>query len=219
MSIEFRNVTKTFWNGRGRKVILDDASFTIELGKSIGIFAKNGTGKSTVIKMMAGTEKPDMGRIYRNCKVSFPLGPIGGMGGKLSARENIRILARMHDMDVDDAEAQCMYIADIGEYFDQPMNTYSTGMAERTRYAILLCLDYDVYLIDESLPGTTDVEFNHRAGTLLADKLEYATAVIVSHEESLIREFCREAAVLKDGKLYFFDTIDEAKELYDWSNR
>ncbi len=215
--LEFRNVSKSFWTGKRRKIILDDASFKIELGKSIGIFAKNGSGKSTIIKMMAGTERQDEGIIRRECKVSFPLGPIGGLGPKLSAAENVRLLARMHDMEVDEIEAQCRYIADIGEYFDRPMKEYSTGMGERARYAILLSLNYDIFLIDESLPSTTDVEFNRRAANLLADKLSHATAIIVSHDETLIRTFCREAAVLRDGKLFFFNTIDEAKELYDWT--
>ena len=215
--LEFRNVSKSYWTGKKRKIILNDQSFQIPLGISLGIFAKNGSGKSTIINMMAGTEKPDEGHIYRHCKVSFPLGPIGGFGPKLSAAENIRILARMHDMDPNAVEAQCRYIAGIEEYFDRPMKEYSTGMAERARYSILLSLDYDIYLIDESLPTTTDVEFNQRAGSLLADKLEHATAIIVSHDEALIRSFCKQAAVLKDGTLHFFDNIDEARELYDWT--
>ena len=215
--IEFRNVSKSFWTGKRRKVILQDATFTIPLGISLGILAKNGSGKSTIINMMAGTEQPDEGKIIRSCKVSFPLGPVGGIGPKLSAAENIRILARMHGMDVDFAEAQCRYISDIQEYFDRPMKTYSTGMKERARYSMLLSLDYDIYLIDESLPNTTDVEFNQRAGQLLADKLGKATVIIISHDETIIRQFCQQAAVLNDGKLYFFDNVDDAKAMYDWT--
>jgi len=77
--LEFENVSKSFWTGTQRKVILDRVSFRVELGHSLGILAPNGTGKTTVINMMAGLEKPDEGSIYKGCKVSFPLGFMGGV--------------------------------------------------------------------------------------------------------------------------------------------
>jgi len=86
--LEFVNVSKSFWTGTQRKVILDRASFRVELGNSIGILAKNGTGKTTIINMMAGLEKPDEGQIIKTCRVSFPLGFMGGVISKLSAMEN-----------------------------------------------------------------------------------------------------------------------------------
>ena len=77
--IEFRNVSKSFWTGTQRKVILDQASFKIELGRSMGILAPNGTGKTTIINMMAGLEQPDEGKIFRTSRISFPLGFMGGV--------------------------------------------------------------------------------------------------------------------------------------------
>jgi capsular polysaccharide transport system ATP-binding protein len=77
--LEFRNVSKSFWTGTRHKVILDRASFRVELGNSLGILAPNGTGKTTVINMMCGIEKPDEGEIFRGCRVSFPLGFMGGV--------------------------------------------------------------------------------------------------------------------------------------------
>ena len=85
--IEFRNVSKSFWTGKTRKVILDQASFRIDVGRSLGILAPNGTGKSTIINIMAGLEKPDEGQVIRNGRISFPLrGGISGIYGKLSAQ-------------------------------------------------------------------------------------------------------------------------------------
>ena len=75
--LEFVNVSKSFWTGTRRKVILDRASFRVELGRSLGILAANGTGKTTIINMMAGLEKPDEGRIIRTSRISFPLGFMG----------------------------------------------------------------------------------------------------------------------------------------------
>ena len=84
--LEFNNVSKSFWTGTRRKIILDRASFRVDVGTSLGILAPNGTGKTTLIKMMAGLEKPDEGEIWRNCKISFPLGFMGGVVSKHTAR-------------------------------------------------------------------------------------------------------------------------------------
>ena len=79
--LEFSNVSKSFWTGKQRKIILDRASFRVELGNSMGILASNGAGKTTIINMMAGLEKPDEGEIKRRCRISFPLGSAAGSAG------------------------------------------------------------------------------------------------------------------------------------------
>ena len=91
--LEFDNVSKSFWTGSHRKVILDRASFRVELGQSLGILAPNGTGKTTLVNMMAGLEKPDEGEIRKTCRVSFPLGFMGGVVTRHSAMENSRFIA------------------------------------------------------------------------------------------------------------------------------
>ena len=115
--LEFRNVSKSFWTGTQRKVILDRASFRVEIGQSLGILAPNGTGKTTVINMMAGLEKPDEGEIVRNCRISFPLGFMGGVISKLSATENARYIAQLYGLDPDYIEAFCRWLCDLEEYF------------------------------------------------------------------------------------------------------
>ena len=214
--IAFENVSKSFWTGRSRKVILDRASFKVELGNSLGILARNGTGKTTIINMMAGLEKPDEGRIIRTSRVSFPLGFMGGVVSKLSATENARYIARIYDLDPDYVEAFCRWLCGLGEYFDLPLGTYSAGMRSRFSFALMLALDLDIYLIDEGMPSTTDVEFNRKAGALLKERLDRTTMIIVSHQASTLEKFCRSAAVLRNGQLYMFETLEEAKRLYDY---
>lgn len=214
--IEFRNVSKSFWTGERRKVILDNASFKVELGNSLGILAPNGTGKTTIVNMMAGLEKPDEGEIIRKARISFPLGFMGGVVPRLSAMENCRFIARIYDKDPDYLEAFCRWVCGLEEYFDMPVGTYSTGMAARFSFALLLALDFDVYLIDEGMPTTTDAEFNRKAGHILFERLKTATVIIVSHQASTLEKFCRSAAVLRNGQLHMFDTLDEAKALYDY---
>ncbi len=214
--IEFQNVSKSFWTGQQRKVILDRASFRVELGKSLGILAPNGTGKTTLINMMAGLEKPDEGRIVRQSRISFPLGFMGGVSTRLSAMENARYIARLYGKDPDYLEAFCRWVCGLEEYFDMPVGTYSAGMRARLSFALLLALDFDIYLIDEGMPATTDVEFNKKAGMILAERLQTATVIVVSHQAETLEKFCRSAAVLRNGQIHMFDTLEEAKELYDY---
>ncbi|NOX72594.1 MAG: ATP-binding cassette domain-containing protein [Alphaproteobacteria bacterium] len=214
--LEFINVSKSFWTGTQRKIILDQASFRVELGNSIGILAANGTGKTTLINMMAGLEKPDEGQILRQSRISFPLGFMGGVVNKHSGTENARYIARLYGLDPDYVEAFCRYLTGIEEYFDMPVGTYSAGMRSRFSFSLMLALEFDIYLIDEGMPGTTDVEFNRKAGSILQDRLQSSTVIMVSHQAKVLERFCRSAAVLRDGKLIMFDTLEEAKQLYNY---
>jgi capsular polysaccharide transport system ATP-binding protein len=214
--LEFENVSKSFWTGTQRKVILDRVSFKVELGHSLGVLAPNGTGKSTLINMMAGLEKPDEGEIRRGCNISFPLGFMGGVVSKISAYENCRYIARLYGLDPDYVESFCRWLCNLGEYFEQPLGTYSSGMRSRFSFALMLALDFDIYLVDEGMPSSTDADFNRKAAEILQERLRTTTIIIVSHQASTLEKFARSAAVLLDGKLHMFDTLEEAKQLYDY---
>ena len=217
--LEFDNVSKSFWTGKQHKIILDQVSFRVELGKSLGILAPNGTGKTALINMMAGLEKPDEGNIYRNCRISFPLGFMGGVTSKHTAKENCRYIARLYGLDPDYVEALSRWLCGIEEYFDMPVGTFSQGMRARFTFSLLLALEFEMYLIDEGMPQTTDVEFNRKAGEILRERLESSTVVIVSHQAATLERFAKSAAVLKDGKLHMFETLEEAKQLYDYETQ
>lgn len=217
--LEFDNVSKSFWTGTQRKVILDRASFRVHLGESLGILAPNGTGKTTVIKMMAGLEKPDEGEIRRSCRISFPLGFMGGVVSKHSAHENCRYIARLYGLDPDYVEAYCRWLCGLEEYFDQPLGTYSSGMRARFTFSLMLALDFDMYLIDEGMPNSTDADFNKKAAAILAERLRTTTIVIVSHQAEVLEKFARKAGVLLNGQLHMFETLEEAKQLYDYQTQ
>ena len=217
--LEFDNVSKSFWTGQQRKVILDRVSFRVELGTSLGILAPNGTGKTTLVNMMAGLEKPDEGEIRRTCRISFPLGFMGGVIKKLSAKENARYIAQIYGLDPDYIEAFTRWLCGLEEYYDFPISTYSSGMMSRFTFSLLLALDFDIYLIDEGMPQATDAEFNRKAGNVLRERLQKSTVIIVSHQAQTLEKFCQSAAVLRDGQFYMFETLKEATRLYDYQTQ
>jgi capsular polysaccharide transport system ATP-binding protein len=130
--------------------------------------------------------------------------------------ENCRYIARLYGLDPDYVEAFCRWLCGLKEYFDMPLGTYSSGMRARFTFSLMLALDFDIYLIDEGMPGSMDAEFNRKAGEILRERLENATVIIVSHQPAVLERLAKSAAVLKNGQLHMFDTLEEARVLYDY---
>ena len=162
---------------------------------------------------------PDEGTITRTARISFPLGFMGGVVPKHSGTENARFIARLYGLDPDYVESFCRWLCGIEEYFDRPVGTYSSGMRARFNFALMLALEFDIYLIDEGMPSSADVEFNRKAGAILRERLANATIIVVSHQPKTLEKFCRSAAVLRNGQLYMFETLLEAKQLYDYETQ
>lgn len=213
--IRFDKVSKSFWSGGRQKVILHDASFRVDIGRNLGILAPNGTGKTTLINMMAGLEKPDHGRIVRRGRISWPVGYGGGVVGTMSGAENVRYLARLYDCDENETLAFCMDFAELGDYIDMPVRTYSAGMRQRLVFALLMAIDFDVYLVDEGA-SAGDKRFNEKAAAVFRERLEYSTLIMVSHSPETLKRYCDQAGVLMNGQLFLFDSLEEAKELYEY---
>lgn len=212
--IRFEHVSKSFWTGGVQKVILHNASFEIDIGENLGILAPNGTGKTTIVNMMAGLEQPDHGRIRRRGRISWPVGYSGGIVPTMSGSENVRYISRLYDKDDDEVLAFCMDFADLGHYMDIPVRAYSSGMKQRLIFALLMAIDFDYYLIDEGA-SAGDKDFNRKASLIFRERLEYSTLVMVSHSPETLRLYCKKAAVLMDGKFEMFDTLDAAQRIYD----
>ena len=128
-----------------------------------------------------------------------PLGFMGGVVSKHSARENARFIARLYGLDPDYVEAFSRWLTGIAEYFDQPVGTYSSGMRARFTFSLLLALEFDIYLIDEGMPNSTDVEFNRKAGDILRERLR-TTTVVITHNAS-IRKMAHRVIRFQDGKI------------------
>ena len=129
--IRLEHVSKAYRTRNGRKIVLDNSSATFESGHNFGILGVNGAGKSTLIRLLAGSELPDRGAVRRYGRVSFPLGFGGTFHGALSGRENAAFIARIYGAVMRAAIGYVEEFAELGEYFDMPVNTYSAGMRAR----------------------------------------------------------------------------------------
>lgn len=210
--IAFFDVSKAFVTNSGTRIILDQASFVLPSGMNIGILGENGAGKSTLMKMMAGIQKPDRGEIIRHGRFSWPMGFAGVFIPNLSGDENVRIIAELYGEDPDAVSVYCEAFAEIGNYFHQPLKTYSSGMRARLNFAVSLALKFDTYLVDELLAvGTPD--FRAKCRTAFRWLGPSTSVIVISHIRTTLEQMCEKFAVLKNGKLIFADDLDHAEAM------
>jgi capsular polysaccharide transport system ATP-binding protein len=209
LMIEFRNVSKAYRSAKASKVILDNFTGEIPRGRNIGLLGVNGAGKSTVLRLIAGTEYVDSGTIRRRVKVSFPLGFSGSFVGALSGRENCRFIARIYGVEVRRVERFVEEFAEIGRYFDMPVVSYSSGMKARVALGVSMAIDFECYLVDETL-AVGDATFKARCSAVFDAKRKRASMILVSHSPGMMRRYCDMGAVLSNGELHFFNDLEDA---------
>jgi capsular polysaccharide transport system ATP-binding protein len=207
--IEMIDVCKSYRTIGGRQIILKDVNALFATGRRVGILGANGAGKSTLIRLLAGVEPLNSGRISRQGRISFPLGFSGTFHPKLSGRENVLFLARIYGADVRRVLDFVGDFSELGDYLNMPVETYSSGMRARLAFAACLAIDFDVFLIDE-LIAVGDARFQARCRAAFEDKLLSADVIMVTHSLSTIRAYCDCAAVLGNGQLAMFETLDGA---------
>ncbi|MBF7051775.1 ATP-binding cassette domain-containing protein [Halomonas sp. KAO] len=203
---------------RQRKVydwVLEDINLTIPTGVSVGLLGRNGAGKSTLLKLIAGMDTPDRGEIHRHSRVSWPIGLSGGFQGSMSGRQNVKFVARVHGgrYNVDDIIDKVEAFAEIGDAFDEPIKTYSSGMRARLNFGLSLAFDFDVYLSDEAT-SVGDRAFKAKATKAFKDKVGQASIVMVSHSEGILKDLCQAGVYLKDGHATWYDDINDAIAAY-----
>jgi capsular polysaccharide transport system ATP-binding protein len=212
--IELDQVTKIYPTVTGENVVLDSISFKFPFRTNIGILGKNGSGKSTLLRLIAGTEQPDSGSVHRSGTVSWPIGFAGGFNGSLSGEENCRFVARIYGADVDEVVGFTMDFAELGEYFYMPVKTYSSGMKARLAFGLSMAIEFDAYLVDE-VTAVGDAQFQKKCREAFEARSNRSAVIIVSHQLSTIRDYCQRCAVLKEGRLLVFDSVDEASRIYE----
>ena len=148
--IHLENVTKYYPSRLGKQYIFKDLSFDIPSGHNIGILGSNGAGKSTLFRLLAGSEYPNKGQIYTDLSLSWPVALTTGIHQQMTGRENTRFIGKVNGIaDLDEYERRVIKFAGLGEKFDLPVRSYSSGMKPRLAFACSIGIDFDVYLIDE----------------------------------------------------------------------
>ena len=211
--IRFEHVSKTYHIRKFHKQVLNDVSFTIERGDSIGICGANGAGKSTLMRLMAGVELASSGQVTRSMTTSWPIGYSSCFQASLTGADNARFIARIYHQPPDELLAYVEDFAQLGSYFHQPINTYSAGMQARLAFGVSLAINFECYLVDE-VTAAGDERFRQRCHEALVDRRENGTLVMISHDGNTLRGYCDRGAVVHGGKVRFFSTVDEALDVH-----
>jgi capsular polysaccharide transport system ATP-binding protein len=206
--IRFENVTKDFVLDGRRKVIMQNVNLEFPDGQAIGLLGRNGAGKSTLLQMIAGTMPPSSGEIITSGAISWPVGYAGSFHGELSGAQNCRFIGRIYGVDTDELIDFVEDFAGLGVHFHLPLRTYSSGMKSRLAFGVSMGVAFDTYLVDE-VTAVGDAAFKARSDRLFKERMKNAGAVVVSHSMGQIRNLCDAAVVLEDGKLTYFDYVDE----------
>lgn len=233
--IQFKNVTKTyklFKNDKKRllgllfkkvkhneRKAVNQVNFDIKRGESVALFGKNGAGKSTILKMITGVCFPTEGEIIVNGRVSALLELTSGFDQEFTGRENIYLkgqLLGLKNSEIKEVEETIIEFSQIGEYIDQPVRTYSSGMKARLGFSINVNIKPEILIVDEAL-SVGDEEFKNKCIKKINSimKNDNVTLLFVTHATGVAKEFCSRGILMEKGKLVFDGNIDEAIEKYN----
>ena len=198
----YRKAASMPWNGN-KFWALHDVSFQVHRGQTVGIIGRNGAGKSSLLKILAGIIKPDKGVITR-ANVTITLQSLGaGFDARLTGRQNIFLNGLLLGMDKKHIKIcvdKIIELADIGDFIDEPIKHYSDGMRSRLGFSIAYYVDTDVMLIDEAL-AAGDQAFKEKASELIKEKIKSdRTVVLVSHAMPTIQELCDRVIQIENGR-------------------
>lgn len=210
-SIRHKKYSKDFY-------ALKDISFTIKKGESIGIVGKNGSGKSTLLKILTGVLSQTGGEVSVNGKISALLELGAGFNMEFTGLENIYLNATILNIPREEIEARLESIisfADIGEFINQPVKTYSSGMFVRLAFAVAIHVDPEILIVDEAL-AVGDTRFQMKCMDKFIEFMNAGkTVIFVSHDLNMIKRFCKRAIWLNDGELVMDGGTDEVTDRYN----
>ena len=206
---------------RGRKAetitALQDISISVEPGESLGIIGRNGSGKSTLLSLIAGVSLPTTGRVAVHGRVASLLELGAGFHPMLTGRENVYLnagLLGMRHAQVDEVFESIVTYSGIGDFIDQPVDTYSSGMYVRIGFAVAVHTNPDVFLVDEVL-SVGDEEFQRKCRHTIGELREQKkTIVFVSHDLGIVNTLCERVVLLDKGRMLHRDTVQKTISFY-----
>jgi capsular polysaccharide transport system ATP-binding protein len=210
------NVTKSYMTLNGRKVVFRDLSFDIPREVNIGLIGRNGAGKSTLMRLLSAVDIPDSGTITTRGSLSWPVGLRSGMQKNLTGRDNVKFVCRVLGIRRNVMREKIRYVqdfAEIGEYFDQPVSTYSSGMLARLGFGTSMAFEFDYYLIDEVM-AVGDATFKRKSQEVFNERLKRSKIILVSHNMRLIKRMCETVVHLDQGRATVYDDVRKGIEAY-----
>jgi lipopolysaccharide transport system ATP-binding protein len=210
------------WLGLGihhtLKWVLRDITFDVEPGEAVGIVGVNGAGKSTLLKIITGTTKPTIGSVEVGGSISALLELGMGFHPEFTGRQNAYMGAQLHGMSVEEVDEKIKGIeefAEIGDYLDQPVRTYSSGMQVRLAFSVATCARPDILIVDEAL-SVGDTYFQHKSFDRIRKFREAGTTLLfVSHSPGAIKTLCDRAILLDQGGIQRDDAPDAVMDYYN----
>ncbi len=210
------NVSRWYMTARAPNFILNNVSLRFDTNDRVGILALAGTGKTTLVKLLSGIERPDRGRIYRDCPISFPIGSTAGFHQGLSGAENVRHLARLMRRNIRETVDYVESFADIGAHFSRPVGQYSPAMRARLGFGLSMAVEFETYLSD-GVVSAGDHGFRDKCEAALHERLERAGIILLSRHARVLSRFCTRIYALHEGQLVACDSAEEAKDLLDYA--
>lgn len=211
--IVLSNITKRYMTNAGANTVLNNINFVFPPGINTGILGRNATGKTTLLRVIGGSELPDSGTIERKSRVSWPLGFSGGFHGTLTGRENLRFVCRIYGVDIRKVARFVEDFAEIGRYMDMPLRTYSSGMRARLAFGLSMAMDFDFYLIDEVF-AVGDIPFRAKCEEIFNERKARSTLIVVSHNMNTIKKYCDKIAIIYNGQLKLYEDMSDAFKQY-----
>ncbi|MXS86212.1 ABC transporter ATP-binding protein [Nitrosomonas sp. HPC101] len=213
--IVIKDVHKRYKTDHGPgKWVLQGINLTIPRNVNVGLIGSNGAGKSTLLRIIGGIDHPNKGQVERRCRLSWPMGH-GGLEPTLTGRQNAKFVCRIHGHQEDLAErlAFVQDFSELGAAFNEPVNTYSSGMRSRLQFGLSLAFDFDIYISDE-VTAAGDAAFRNKAAAAFKGMADRAGLIMVAHSDSTLKQFCEAGILLYQGKAHWFDKIEEALKAY-----
>lgn len=196
---------------------IDCIDFKIGRGDAVGIIGRNGSGKSTLLQLIAGTLSPTSGEIQVAGRISALLELGSGFNPEFSGYENVFINGAILGLNHDEIERRMpdiLEFADIGDFIEQPVKTYSSGMLMRLAFAVSVCTNPEILIVDEAL-AVGDAAFQFKCLERLAQLIASGTTLLfVSHDLALVKTYCQRAMYLRRGRMVYIGSADEAAEQY-----
>lgn len=212
--IVLENLTKIYHSKGLRTVVANRINAVFPTGESVALLGRNGAGKSSLLRMIAGTMLPTSGRVLSDGTVSWPVGFAGSFHGELTGAQNVRFVARIYGVDTDALVDYVEEFSDLGVNYHKPFGTYSSGMRSRLAMGTSMGIDFDTYLVDE-VTSVGDAEFKKKSRAVFSERMTSSSAIVVSHSMPFIRRVCTMGAVLHKGHLRFFEDVNEAIHFYE----